>query len=308
MRVFYSDTFTFPLGGKHRFPMGKYGALREAIEAAALVPPGDMHVPGPATDEQLQRVHDPDYLRRLFAGELTPLEIRRIGLPWSPALVTRARYTVGGTIGACRAALVDGIAANLAGGTHHASRDQGQGFCLLNDVVIAIRAMQDEGRIRSAMVIDCDAHQGNGTADMTRGDPAVFTFSIHAESNFPLFKKPSSLDIGLADDTGDEAYLAALVQGLDIAFERARADLAFYIAGADPHQDDSLGHLALSFAGLAARDRLVLERCRAQRLPVVVLLGGGYGRRVENVVAIHLATLRIAAELARDWPPPRVRA
>jgi len=304
VKVFYSDTFTFPLGGKHRFPLGKYGALRQALEAAALVPPEEMCVPEPVTDEQLLRVHDADYLHRLAAGELTSLEVRRIGLPWSPELVTRARYSTGGTIAACRAALAEGIAVNLAGGTHHASHAQGQGYCIFNDMVIAIRAMQDEGRIRRAVVLDCDVHQGNGTAALTRNDPTVFSFSIHSESNFPLFKQPSNLDIGLADGTGDEEYLAALAQGLDIAFERARADLALYLAGADPHEDDTLGHLALTYAGLAARDRLVLERCRAERLPVAVLMAGGYGRRVENTVAIHLETVRIAAEMARAWLPP----
>ncbi|MBN1657851.1 MAG: histone deacetylase [Anaerolineae bacterium] len=306
MKVYRSDTFTFPLDRKHRFPLAKYGALREEIEAAGLVPPVEMRIPEPATEEQLWRAHDAEYVRRLAAGALTPLEMRRIGLPWSAALVRRARHTTGGTIAACRDALAEGIAVNLAGGTHHAQYDRGQGFCLFNDMVVGVRAMQAEGRLGRAVVIDCDVHQGNGTAALTRDDGTIFTFSIHSESNFPLFKMPSNLDMGLADGTGDEDYLSALGLGLDIALERAGADLALYLAGADPHEEDSLGHLALTYAGLAARDRMVLERCRAERLPVAVLLAGGYGRRIESTVAIHLETVRIAAGLARGWPAPGV--
>jgi len=240
---------------------------------------------------------------------LSVKEIRRIGLPWSPELVVRARHSVGGTIAACRAALRDGLAVNLAGGTHHASYDRGQGYCLLNDVVVAARVMQDEGRSRGALVVDCDVHQGNGTAALVRDDPTIFAFSIHSESNFPLHKEDGDLDVALPDGTGDLAYLEALEEGLLRSLAWARpagtrpgADLVFYLAGADPHEDDTLGHLALTRAGLAARDRLVLEFCRRERLPVAVLMAGGYGRRVEDTVGIHLQTVRIAAEMAPTWP------
>jgi acetoin utilization deacetylase AcuC-like enzyme len=202
MKVFCSDQFHFPLPPRHRFPVRKYALLREAVTAAGLVSPEDLLVPEPATDEQILRAHDTEYLQRVKDGALTAQEIRRIGLPWSPELVQRARRSVGGTVAACRAALADGVAVNLAGGTHHASRDRGQGFCLFNDSAIAARAMQAEGRARRVVVLDCDVHQGNGTAAIAAEDPTMFTFSIHSENNFPLHKEPSDLDIGLEDGTG----------------------------------------------------------------------------------------------------------
>jgi acetoin utilization deacetylase AcuC-like enzyme len=314
VKVFYSDTFSFPLPGKHRFPLGKYALLRQGVEDEELVPPQALRIPEPASDEQLLRVHDADYLRRVKEGALTALEVRRIGLPWSPELVMRARYSAGGTIAACRAALEEGIAVNLAGGTHHASRDRGQGYCLFNDVVVAARAMQAEGRSQGAVIIDCDVHQGNGTAALARDDLTLFAFSIHSESNFPLHKEDGDLDIALPDGTGDGAYLEALEEGLSRSLEQARrtgpgpgADLALYLAGADPYEGDTLGHLALTKAGLAARDRLVLERCRQEGLPVAVLMAGGYGRHIEDTVEIHLQTVRIAAEVARAWLAPVTR-
>jgi acetoin utilization deacetylase AcuC-like enzyme len=318
VKVFHSDTFAFPLPGKHRFPLGKYGLLRQGVEAAGIVPAHDLLIPEPATDEQLLRAHDADYLRRVIEGGLSAKEIRRIGLPWSPELVLRARHSVGGTIAACRAALRDGIAVNLAGGTHHASYDRGQGYCLFNDVVVAARVMQDEGRSTGALVVDCDVHQGNGTAALARDDPTIFAFSIHSESNFPLHKEDGDLDIALPDGAGDLAYLEALQDGLlrSLAWAcqagprphlGAGADLVLYLAGADPHEDDTLGHLALTRAGLAARDRLVLELCRRECLPVAVLMAGGYGRRVEDTAEIHLETVRIAAEMAPTWPLPARR-
>ena len=298
MKVFTSAQFTFPLPEGHRFPMNKYALLREAVEVSGLVAPGDLIIPEPVTDEQIQRAHDVIYLQKVKDGRLTAKEIRRIGLPWSPELVVRARYSVGGTIAACRAALAEGVAVNLAGGTHHASSDRGQGYCLFNDSVIAARAMQAEGRIERAVVLDCDVHQGNGTAAIARDDPTIFTFSIHNEDNFPLYKEPSDLDIGLKDGAGDEEYLAALEGGVREALARAGAGLAIYLAGADPHEGDLLGRLALTKEGLARRDRMVLEKCREAGLPVAVVLAGGYSRRVEDTVAIHLQTVRVAAEMA----------
>ena len=309
MRVFHTDQFQFPLPKGHRFPSRKYVLLREAVVAARLVPAGDLIVPEEATDEQILRAHDADYLARVEAGGLTPKEIRRIGLPWSPELVVRARRSVGGTIAACRAALSDGVAVSLSGGTHHAFRDRGQGYCLFNDVVIAARTMQAEGRVERIVVLDCDVHQGNGTAAIAAGDPTIYTFSIHNENNFPLFKEQSDLDVGLYDGTGDAAYLQSLVPGvlqaLDQAFTSPSSSspqgrgLAIYLAGADPYEGDLLGRLALTKAGLAERDRLVLSMCRQAGLPVAILMAGGYGRWVQDTVDVHLQTVRIAAEMAR---------
>ncbi len=308
MRVFYTDQFQFPLPQGHRFPSQKYGLLREAVVAARLVSADDLIVPEEATDEQILLAHDADYLARVEAGDLTPKEIRRIGLPWSPELVVRARRSAGGTIAACRAALSDGIAVSLSGGTHHAFRDRGQGYCLFNDAVIAARTMQVESRVEQIVVLDCDVHQGNGTASIVTGDPTIFSFSIHNENNFPLFKEQSDLDIGLDDGTGDAAYLQALVPGVRCALGQAFTyssgsnaqgrRLAIYLAGADPHEGDLLGRLALTKAGLAERDRLVLSMCRHAALPVAIVMAGGYGRRVQDTVEVHLQTVRIAAEMA----------
>jgi acetoin utilization deacetylase AcuC-like enzyme len=297
VRVFHSDEFDFPLPKGHRFPLTKFRLLRQELERAGLVAPGELIAAPPLTDEEILRVHDPGYLERLKAGQLSSKEVARIGLPWSTDLVERARRSAGGTLAACRAALEDGMAVNLAGGTHHAFRDRGQGYCLFNDCVIAVRVLQDAGLVCRAVILDCDVHQGNGTAALAAGDETVFTFSIHSESNFPLFKEQSDLDIALEDGTGDEVYLAALERGVHEALDRAGADLAIYVAGADPHESDLLGHLALTKAGLAARDRLVLELCLAARLPVAVGMGGGYGRWVEDTVEIHTQTVRIASQM-----------
>jgi acetoin utilization deacetylase AcuC-like enzyme len=266
--------------------------------AAGLVLSVDLLVPGPATDDQILRAHDDEYLRRVKNGELTPKEIRRIGLPWSPELVARARCSVGGTISACRVALRDGLAVSLAGGTHHAFRDHGQGFCVFNDSAIAARAMQAEGRVRRVVIVDCDVHQGNGTAAILADDPTIFTFSIHGARNFPFHKERSDLDIELEDGTEDGDYLEALQLGLARALELAEAELAIYLAGADPYAGDQFGRLALSKAGLAQRDRLVFELCRGAGLPVATVMAGGYGHQIEDTVDIHLATVRIAAEMA----------
>jgi acetoin utilization deacetylase AcuC-like enzyme len=304
VRVFCCDRFSFPLPAGHSFPADKWRLLRERVEAARLVDAADLLEPEPITDEQVLLVHDEDYLRRLKCGGLTAKEVQRIGLPWSPELMTRARYSAGGTLAACRAALRDGIAVNLAGGTHHAFRDHGQGYCLLNDVVIAARTLQAEGHIARAVVLDCDAHQGNGTAALTAGDATVFTLSIHNGSNFPLHKVPSDLDVSLEDGAGDAEYLAALAPAVRRALALAGADLALYVAGADPHQEDRLGRLGLTQAGLASRDRLVLGECRATGLPTAVVLAGGYGRSIEVTVEAHLQTVRLAAEMAATWPKP----
>ena len=298
MNIFTYDSFTFPLPEGHRFPAEKYRLLREAVEAAQVVPPENLISPTPATTNQLRRAHSEEYLDKMQYGRLSPPEIRRIGLPWSPELVVRCQHSVGATIAACRTALQNGRSASLGGGTHHACWDEGQGFCIYNDTVAAARAMQAEGRARRVLVVDCDVHQGNGTAQITQGDETIFTFSIHGEKNFPFRKIPGDLDIGLPDDTGDDAYLAALEPALRTAVTRARADLVIYLAGADVHEQDRLGRLCLTKAGVGARDRLVLGLCRAAGLPVAVTMAGGYGRSLPETVAVQLQTIQITAQLA----------
>jgi acetoin utilization deacetylase AcuC-like enzyme len=299
VKIFYTDHFVLPLPEGHRFPMQKYALLRQRVVEAGLVAPEDLRVPHAATDEEILRVHGPDYLRRVVSGTLSEAEVRRIGFPWSAGMVERSRRSSGATIEACRAALAEGVGVNLAGGTHHAFRDCGEGYCVFNDSAIAARAMQAEGRARRVVILDCDVHQGNGTAAIFRDDPTVFTFSIHGARNFPLRKEPGDLDVELDDNTEDGAYLEALEAGLRQALGRARADLALYLAGADPHEGDRLGRLKLSTEGLARRDRLVFRHSHDAGLPVAVAMAGGYGRRVEDTVAVHFQTVRLAAELAR---------
>jgi acetoin utilization deacetylase AcuC-like enzyme len=299
LKAFACDQYVVPLPAGHRFPIEKYALLREAVIGADLIPIESLVVPKPATDEQVLRVHDQDYLEKVKMGCLSKKEIRRIGFPWSPELVMRARCSVGGTIGACRSALRDGVGVNLAGGTHHAFRDHGEGYCIFNDSVIAIRAMQAEGRVRQAVILDGDVHQGNGTAAIAAADPTIFTFSIHSERNFPLHKEQSDIDVGLPDGTDDAVYLEAFEVGVRRALQLSRADLAIYLAGADPYKGDRLGRLALSKAGLAERDRLVFGLCREAGTPVAMVMAGGYARCVEETVAIHLQTVRVAVESAK---------
>lgn len=296
MLIFSCAEFVLPLPAAHRFPMEKYSRLDQQVRAANIAAHSDIRTPQPATDEQILRAHNPDYVQRVERGELTDKELRRIGFPWSPELGARERLVCGATIEACRAALRDGVAVTLAGGTHHAAADYGAGYCIFNDSAVAARAMQAEGRARRVVIIDCDVHQGDGSALILADDPSVFTFSIHGAKNYPFHKQQSDLDIALDDGTADDAYLQALERGLDQALTHAQADLAIYVAGADPYADDTLGRLALSMAGLAARDRMVLDACRAARIPVAVSMAGGYARDVADTVAIHLATVRLAAQ------------
>ncbi|MBE7473254.1 MAG: histone deacetylase [Anaerolineae bacterium] len=296
MKIFYTDHFVLPLPPEHRFPMQKYALLRQRVVESGLIAPENMRVPPAASDAEIIRAHDSDYLRRVQHGLLTPQEIRRIGFPWSPEMVERSRRSAGATIAACRAALEDGFAANLAGGTHHAFHDMGQGFCVFNDSAIAARAMQAEGRAQRVIIIDCDVHQGNGTASILADDPTIFTFSIHGAKNFPFHKERSDLDVELEDGAADAAYLAALEKGLKQALALAQADLAIYLAGADPFVGDRLGRLALTKAGLAERDRLVFDYCQAAGLPLAITMSGGYAPQIEDIVDIHFQTIRAAVE------------
>jgi acetoin utilization deacetylase AcuC-like enzyme len=301
--VFYSDHHPVPLPAGHRFPMPKYALLHQRLVEAGL--PGiELLAADAARDDQLRLVHEEEYLQKVLQGLLSEKEIRRIGLPWSPELVERARRSVGGTIGACRSALQEGLAANLAGGTHHAYPDHGEGYCVFNDAAVAIRVLQAEKALQRAVILDCDVHQGNGTAAVFSTDASVFTFSIHGQKNFPFHKEPSSLDIGLPDGCDDDCFLAALEPGVQQAIQQAGASLAVYIAGADPFEGDQLGRMRVSKAGLLERDRLVFDRCRAAGLPLAIVMGGGYARDVEDTVDIHLATIRLAAQAATGWPTP----
>jgi len=299
MLAFYSDTFVLPLPPEHRFPMTKYRLLRERLIAEAIVAPGDLRLADAATDAQITRAHDSGYLYRVQHGLLTALEIRRIGFPWSLDMVERSRRSSGATIAACRAALMDGVAVNLAGGTHHAFRDHGEGYCVFNDSAIAARALQDEGRVRRVVILDCDVHQGNGTAAILAGDSTVFTFSVHGAKNFPFHKEISDLDVELPDGTLDADYLSAVEEGARRAIAVSGADIAIYLAGADPFALDRFGRMKVSKAGLAERDRIVFGLCHAAGLPVAVSMAGGYAPDVADIVDIHTATVRIAAGWAR---------
>jgi acetoin utilization deacetylase AcuC-like enzyme len=295
----YSDVFPIPLPENHRYPRAKSRRLRERLQACGEFDPAEFRVAEAASDEQIRRVHCEGYLRRVTEGALDRSEVRAIGLPWSPALVERSRRASGASVCAAREALVRGWAANLAGGSHHAFRDHGQGYCVFNDAAIAARAMQAEAGLTRIAIVDCDVHQGNGSAAIFAGDDSVFTFSIHASANFPSRKETSDLDIGLADGARDDEYLWHLERALDETLERSRPQLVFYLAGADPFEDDTLGRLGLTKAGLARRDRLVLETLRARSIPVALSMAGGYARDIEDSVDIHVRTLLIAAETFR---------
>lgn len=296
MKAFYCDHFVLPLPADHRFPMQKYAMIRDQIVAQSIVSPHDLLIPDAASDEQLLRVHDADYVSRVRHGTLDDKEIRRIGFPWSPQLVERATRSVGGSIAACVAALSEGIAVNLAGGTHHAFPDHGAGFCVFNDAAVAARAMQIEHGVSRLVILDCDVHQGDGTAAIFADDVQVFTFSIHGAHNFPFHKQQSHLDIELEDGIGDAGYLEALRGGVLAALDLADAELAIYLAGADPFVGDRLGRMALSKAGLAARDEFVLDTCRQRGIPVAVVMAGGYARQIQDIVDIHVQTIRIASK------------
>ena len=281
----------------HRFPAGKYARLRERVLAELPAGAVSLREPAPASDEQIALAHSARWIRAVTRGQLSREEERDIGLPWSPALVERSRRSVGATLEACRAALDGRPAVNLAGGTHHAHADRGGGFCVFNDAAIALRTLLAEGRIGFGVVIDCDVHQGDGTATLLGGDPRTRTFSMHARGNYPFVKARSDLDIEFEDGTGDEPYLEALDRGLARMLGGERTDLAIYLAGADPWRDDRYGRLALSKEGLAERDRRVLAACARAGVAVALCMAGGYAREIEDTVDIHLSTVRIAAGL-----------
>ncbi|MGS0742282.1 histone deacetylase family protein [Glaciimonas sp. GG7] len=294
MKAFYSDHFVLPLPVGHRFPMQKYRLLHEAVQGIASV---TLHEAPTTSDGVLALAHHPHYIAAVCGGNLSIAAQKEIGFSWSLQMVERSRRSAGATIAACRAALLssDQIAVNLAGGTHHAYADHGGGFCVFNDAVIAARLMQAERLVQRVAIIDLDVHQGNGTASILAQDESVFTLSLHGADNYPFSKELSDLDIALPDGTADAAYLQALQDALDQLFQRFAPQLIIYLAGADPHADDRLGRLKLSFDGLAQRDAMVFAAAGQRAIPVAVTMAGGYGKNIQDTVAIHLRTVTLAA-------------
>lgn len=292
MNAYYSDHFVLPLPEGHRFPMSKYRSLRDAL----VDTPGIRLQEAPAaSDTELLLAHDPLYVTKVISGTLDAKEQREIGFPWTPAMVERSRRSVGATIAACRSALESGVAVNLAGGTHHAYRDKGSGFCVFNDAAIAARVIQRASAAEcNVAIIDLDVHQGNGTAAIFRHDPSVFTLSLHGDKNFPFRKEPSDLDVPLPDGCDDRSYLDALQHALVDLKQRFSADLFIFLAGADPHEGDRLGRLKLTQEGLRQRDQCVFDYAHKQNIPLAVCMAGGYGTRIETTVAVHRQTVLLA--------------
>ena len=297
MRVSYSDGYYVPLPDGHPFPMAKFPALRRRLLDEGLIAEGDVVAPRQADWAALRRVHTSGYLARLARGTLSDHAERRMGLPWSKRLVYRSRLAVQGTINAAFMALTDGVAANLAGGTHHAFPDRGEGFCVLNDVAVAIRVLQNACWARRILIVDLDVHQGNANAAVFAEDDSVFTFSMHGAKNYPFEKPPSSLDVPVDDGTGDETYLNTLKRHLPNTLDAVQPDLVFYLGGIDVATDDRFGRTALSREGLHARDGYVLEQIRARNLPVALLLSGGYAETPEATADLHAVMYREAARV-----------
>lgn len=314
LHAWSSARYVIPLPAGHRFPIAKYALVRDRALAEGLIPAERLHEPARASVEDLGRVHTERYIASILRGALSEEEQRRIGFPWSPELVERSLRAVGGTCEAAAAALRNGVAINLAGGTHHAFPDHGEGFCVFNDVAVAIRALQQRGAIARAAIVDLDVHQGNGTHAVFASDASVFTFSMHGGRNYPFrtvddgsrrdephrygLRVPGDLDVDLPDGTGDHEYLRALERSLPIVLASARPDLVVYLAGADPHEGDRLGRMALTFDALARRDVMVIEACREVGIPVAITIAGGYGRDIDDTVRVHLNTIRVASGFA----------
>jgi acetoin utilization deacetylase AcuC-like enzyme len=304
MKLFYAATHVQTLPDGHRFPMGKYELLRQRL--VAEMPQLTLQSADAATEGELAMVHTPLYIESVFQGSLPPAAQREIGFPWSEGMVERARRSVGATIMAARTAFKEGLAANLAGGTHHAYADKGGGFCVFNDVAVAARLMQAEWsrqqrRPLQVAVMDLDVHQGNGTAHIFRDDPTVFTLSLHGAKNFPFRKEASDIDVELPDGCSDAPYLDALHEALRQLEDRCAPDLVFYLAGADPHEGDRLGRLQLSFEGLRQRDQAVLRWAKERRIPLAMAMAGGYGKQIEDTVQVQMNTFAQALAAWQDW-------
>jgi acetoin utilization deacetylase AcuC-like enzyme len=297
-KLVYHDRYDLNLGA-HVFPSQKYRLVHDALLAEGFADASDFLIPEPARDADVLLVHSQEYVHKLKTGTLSYAEQLRMEIPYSLELIEACWLAAGGSILAARRALADGWAANIGGGFHHAYPDHGEGFCVLHDVAIAIRRMQFDRAIETAMVIDTDVHHGNGTAAIFGGDSTVFTVSIHQENNYPYPKPPSSLDINLQDGVGDDDYLAILDKNLYQAFDQFQPELIFYIGGADPYREDQLGGLALSLEGLKRRDALVFDYARHLRIPLAIALAGGYARQVADTVRIHVGTILAARDAAR---------
>ena len=299
MKAFYTDHFVLPLPPGHRFPMEKYSRLRDLVCKLSEV---ELVEAPPATDTQILYAHDPSYLIKVIEGKLSPQEQREIGFPWSEQMVERSRRSAGATVAAAKTALKESIAANLAGGTHHAYRDTGSGFCVFNDSAIAARTLQKEvSRHLKIAVIDLDVHQGNGTASILQNDHSIFTLSMHGENNFPFKKEESDLDIGLTDGCDDESYLQSLSASLDQLDARFKANCLIFLAGADPHEDDRLGRLNISKDGMRLRDEMVFEYALGRQLPIAFSMAGGYGKEIESTVDIHFQTIKTALQFQKQY-------
>jgi len=303
MRVAYSDQYDLNLGN-HVFPSAKYRLVKERLLHENLISPEEIVEPSPASDDDVALVHDRDYIWKLKNAKLSHVEILRMEIPYSPELVRAVWLSAGGSILAGRLALEAGVGVNIGGGFHHAFPDHGEGFCVIHDVAVAIRRLQRDNLIQRAMTVDCDVHQGNGTAAIFGGDESVYTLSIHQENNYPYPKPPSNLDVNLHDGVQDAEYLTALENSLDKALAEFSPQVIFYLAGADPYREDQLGGLKLSLQGLEQRDRMVFEKMRAKNIPVVIALAGGYARQVSDTVCIHCNTIKVAMEFAGSATGP----
>lgn len=294
MRIAFSPIYHYQVPPKHRFPMSKYDLVPEQLLYEGTVTPNYFFAPDPLPAETILRTHTPEYYRKLLQQDLSRKEIRAIGFPMRPELVRRGHYIAGGTLACARLARQDGVALNIAGGTHHAFADRGEGFCVFNDIALAANELLHTGESKRILVIDLDVHQGNGTAAIFAHEPRVFTFSMHGERNYPHRKETSDLDLPMPDGTGDEVYLETLTATLPSLFERVQPDTVFYLSGVDILETDKLGRLALSIAGCRERDRFVFEECHRRGIPVAVSMGGGYSERIAHIVEAHANTFRVA--------------
>jgi acetoin utilization deacetylase AcuC-like enzyme len=290
-KLFYSPYYYAEIGEGHVFPIRKFELVKDVLLNEGTIKPHEIIAPEPAEIEDLHLVHTEDYISRLVGGNLTAKEVRKLGLPWSESLVRRSFHAISGTINAAKCALEDGVSSNLAGGTHHAFPDRGEGFCVLNDVAVSIKMLQKHSLAKKFLIVDCDVHQGNGTAFIFKNDESVFTFSMHGAKNYPLHKENSSLDIELPDRTGDDEFLETLNEALPRIFTH-NPDIIFYLGGADPFEKDKLGRLSLTIAGLRKRDEIVLEFAKEKGVPIVTTMSGGYAENIEDTVEIHANTIR----------------
>jgi len=295
-RIFYSSYYYADIGEGHVFPIKKFELVRDKLLAEETLSLSEIIEPQPAEIEDVLLIHTKDYVSRLRGGTLTAREIRKLGLPWSQSLVRRSFLATSGTINAAKHALEMGVSSNLAGGTHHAFPDRGEGFCVLNDVAVAVRVLQRENLAEKFLIVDCDVHQGNGTAFIFKDDQSVFTFSIHGAKNYPLFKEISNLDIELPDKTSDKEYLETLNEALPRVFLH-NPDIVFYLGGADPFERDKLGRLGLTIEGLRARDKTVLKFAKQREVPIVTVMSGGYALDINDTVEIHCNTIRAVKEV-----------